>query len=51
MVVSNYWTRLTQTTSFSVGQKLNMLIQPITSWAWPGLFPPVSRGQRSHTYL
>ena len=24
-----YWTGLTQTTSFSVGQKLNMLIQSI----------------------
>jgi len=34
MVVSNYWTGLTQTTSFSVGQKLNVLIQAINcSWA------------------
>ena len=28
-VVSNHWTGLTQTPSFSAGQKLNMLIQPI----------------------
>ena len=26
----NHWSGLTQTTSFSVGQKLNVLIQPIT---------------------
>ena len=52
MVVSNHWTGLTQTTSFSVGQKLNVLIQFITcSWAWSGIFPWVSRGQRSSAYL
>ena len=35
-----------------VGQKLNMLIQPITcSWAWSGILPRVSRGQRSRAYL
>ena len=38
--------------SFSVGQKLNVLIQPITcSWAWSGILPGVSRGQRSCAYL
>jgi len=29
-VVSNRWTGLTQIPTFSVGQKLNMIIQPIT---------------------
>jgi len=40
-VVSNHWTGfgLSQTTSFGVGQKLNMLIQPINcSWAGSGSF-------------
>jgi len=51
MVVSNHWTGLTQTTSFSVGQKLNLLIQPINcSWASSSTFPRVSRGQRSRAY-
>jgi len=51
-VVSNHWTELTQTPTFSVGQKLNLLIQPITcSWAWSGILPRVSRGQRSHASL
>jgi len=47
MVVSNHWTGLTQTTSFGVGQKLNIFIQPINcSRAWSGIFPRVSGGQR-----
>ena len=51
-VVSNHWIGFTQTTSFSVGQKLNMLIQPITcSWALSGIFPWVSIGQKSCVYL
>ena len=41
-VVSNHWT--------SVG--LNALMHPIGYfWAWSGIFPQVSRGQRSHAYL
>ena len=52
MVVSNHWTGLTQTTSFGVGQKLNIFIQPINcSRAWSGIFPRVSGGQRSRAYL
>jgi len=52
MVVSNHWTGLTQTTSFSVGQKLNVLTQSINcSQTWSGILPRVSRGQKSHAYV
>ena len=52
MIVSNHWTGLTNLQTPSFRTKLNVLIQPITcSWAWSGILPRVSRGQRSCAYL
>ena len=50
-LITGMTTGLTQTAIKDAGQRLNMLIQPVTSLMLVPVFPSYSRGQRSHNYL